>query len=64
MNFLKPASLLLLLSTAFAAPGASTGVENQYIVKLKSEVSALSGDVLDSHLSWLDEVLSKHSDAD
>ncbi|KAJ3381183.1 hypothetical protein HDU92_005551 [Lobulomyces angularis] len=63
MNFLKPASLLLLLSTALAAPSATTGVENQYIIKLRSEVAALSGDVLDSHLSWLDEVLLKHADA-
>ncbi|KAJ3381680.1 hypothetical protein HDU92_005197, partial [Lobulomyces angularis] len=61
MNFLKPASLLILLSSALVTKSQGL-VENQYIVKIKSEVAALTTDVLDSHLSWLDGVLAKHAD--
>ncbi|KAJ3227291.1 hypothetical protein HK099_002655 [Clydaea vesicula] len=53
MNFLKSASFLILLGSAL-----SLNVENQYIVKLKNE-NLRNGDVLENHLSWLNEVLAK-----
>ncbi|KAJ3394660.1 hypothetical protein HDU92_006648 [Lobulomyces angularis] len=60
MKFLTTSSFLVLLGSA-----ATLNVENQYIVKLKAQNSFSSGgnNGLDTHLTWLDEVLAKQPKA-